>query len=187
MKLRLLVTKQCPRSCSGCCNKDWDLDALQPLRLDDVWFNDDYDEWDEIIITGGEPLLYADELHDIVGELWEYFDTKFYLYTADAYGIIVDWRLMQWFDGITLTLHDAKDVFEFSLLNDFLYIMHSRGKLKKDFSLRLNSFVKDELLEGECLDMWDVRHEMEWKKDCPLPDGEVFMRLDPLIENSEDD
>ena len=27
-KLRLLVTKNCDRSCPGCCNKDWNLDKL---------------------------------------------------------------------------------------------------------------------------------------------------------------
>lgn len=185
MKLRLLVTKQCPRQCPGCCNNNWDLDSLQPFTSDNMW-NDEYDEWDEIIFTGGEPLMHPEELNHVMAEFWEAYETTFYLYTADSYGLLIDWfKITQWLDGVTLTLHDAKDVFEFGLLNGFLHVMHKRGRLK-DLSLRLNSFVHHGLLAHEDLSFWDVRHNMEWIENCPLPEGEVFMRLAPLMEDSDD-
>ena len=181
MKLRLLTTKKCSRSCPGCCNKDWNLDALKPIDLDSLW-QAGYDEYDEVMFTGGEPLLFPVELNAVMSEFWEMLDAKFYLYTADPYGLLIDWnKLTQWLDGVTLTLHDAKDIFEFGLLNQFLLIAHERGRLK-DLSLRLNSFVKRDLLSNEDLKLWDVRHEMKWIENCPLPEDEVFMRLEVPID-----
>jgi molybdenum cofactor biosynthesis enzyme MoaA len=42
-KLRLLVTSECNRSCSGCCNKEWDLDKLPVCES--------YKDYDEIYLT----------------------------------------------------------------------------------------------------------------------------------------
>lgn len=48
-KLRLLLFKECHRGCEGCCNKDWDLKSL--LKADNFL------PYDEILLTGGEPML----------------------------------------------------------------------------------------------------------------------------------
>ena len=52
-KLRLLFTQICNRRCEGCCNKDWELDKLEQVSH----FN-----YDEILLTGGEPLLFTEQL-----------------------------------------------------------------------------------------------------------------------------
>jgi molybdenum cofactor biosynthesis enzyme MoaA len=52
-KLRLLVTERCARSCSGCCNHDWDLAALPTCES--------YAGYDEVLLTGGEPMLYPED------------------------------------------------------------------------------------------------------------------------------
>ena len=49
-KLRLLLLDDCNRNCPGCCNRDWDLQAL-PLCQD-------YTPYRLIMLTGGEPMLY---------------------------------------------------------------------------------------------------------------------------------
>lgn len=47
-KLRLLLHEECNRNCKGCCNKDWDLNALE--------IEDDFTDYDEILITGGRAI-----------------------------------------------------------------------------------------------------------------------------------
>ena len=50
-KIRLIITKDCPNNCLKCCNKNFDLDSLPIVK--------DYD-CDELIITGGEPMIRSD-------------------------------------------------------------------------------------------------------------------------------
>lgn len=50
-KLRLLVTTKCPNKCPMCCNNSWDFSKLPVVEH----FN-----YKEIMITGGEPLLFPD-------------------------------------------------------------------------------------------------------------------------------
>lgn len=77
-KLRLLVTKECHNNCPKCCNKLYDLDSIPII---------DRFDYDEVCITGGEPML---DLPKVV-KIAEMFKTaatvlgkevKVYLYTA---------------------------------------------------------------------------------------------------------
>lgn len=52
-KLRLLVTTKCPNKCPMCCNNSWDFSKLPVVEH----FN-----YKEIMITGGEPLLFPEKL-----------------------------------------------------------------------------------------------------------------------------
>ena len=45
--LRLLLFEDCNRNCKKCCNKQWDLKLLPEVGS--------FKDWDEIILTGGEP------------------------------------------------------------------------------------------------------------------------------------
>lgn len=56
-KLRLLVTTRCPNKCPMCCNNQFDFSKLPVV---DRW------NYEEIMITGGEPLLFMDELCELV-------------------------------------------------------------------------------------------------------------------------
>lgn len=63
-KLRLLVTAKCHNKCPMCCNKQFDFEKIPVVdRLD----------YDEISITGGEPLLT-----DCCGKTEEYREIKKY-------------------------------------------------------------------------------------------------------------
>ena len=53
-KLRLLVTEECPNKCPMCCNNSWDFSSLPVV---DRW------DYEEIMFTGGEPLLFVRELN----------------------------------------------------------------------------------------------------------------------------
>ena len=173
-KLRLLVTKKCQRNCVGCCNKDWDLDAL-PIA--------DHFNYDEILITGGEPLSDDNidrtlKVIDGIDLLHYNKDRKKYIYTADSFGVHSAFFIA---DGFTLTIHNKNDLREFRWLVDAI----AEEDLIKQFiklkgyspSLRLNVFKGITIPEYWNLEDWTVKDNLEWIKECPLPTDEVFMRL----------
>ena len=64
-KLRLLLTENCNRECKGCCNTDWDIKNLPEISADEI-INENFDL---IMITGGEPLLYPHKLYQLLFKL----------------------------------------------------------------------------------------------------------------------
>ena len=168
-KLRLLVTKYCPKSCEGCCNKDWNLDNLPII--------DDFSKYDEILITGGEPL--AKVQRDITLRIVEFIhifnpSAQIIVYTASPSGIL--WlNSMYAVDGYTLTIHNESDI---DALYDLNNVILSNEKYYREFySLRLNVFKGIELPKELDLRCWTVKKDIEWIPNCPLPEDEIFMRM----------
>lgn len=164
--LRLLLTDKCNRDCEGCCNKDWDLKALPVC--------DDFSKFDEIILTGGELMLLSrDKLESVLEHIKSQTSVKIYFYTAFRF----EHSKLLWFlsqtDGITLTLHEQKDV---NFHYWFFYEIFMQD-LWLHKSLRLNVFKGIEI-EGVPLVAWTIKKNIEWIKDCPLPENEVFMRYE---------
>lgn len=184
-KLRLLVTTDCPNHCPMCCNNSWDFDKLPVVK--------DFD-YDEVMIIGGEPLLFTDKVIGLAKAIKTLNPIlypgesvpKIYVYTSmpSIYRLS---KVMEVVDGIVLTPHSKKDVGKFIklntvLLNDLVFIVKvGVGK----FSLRLNLFknIKDMLPEDIDLSLWKVK-DIEWIKDCPVPQGEAFRRLPHLWPES---
>lgn len=189
-KLRLLFTEKCNRSCKGCCNKGYDLEKLPKV----THFN-----YDEILITGGEPLLFLEQLKGFIKAVRIVSKAKIIVYTS----LVNSWtapyansgyfwktndsifKIIKFVDGITLTLHTQQDSDNFA---DLLYIIEISCKSTteesayntfKTKSLRLNVFKGIKLPENfpMALSLWDVKDNREWVKDCPLPDGEEFLRI----------
>ena len=172
-RLRLLVTRDCQRSCKGCCN-----DSVGDVP---VW--DGSADYDEIMITGGEPLLFVEELRVLWFALRARTNAKLYLYTAlvgekDALDAL---ELIKIFDGVTITLHTEEDI-ELWLV---FYEPHIRYM---DLSVRLK-VKKAALMEsGSSFYSAHLKKRQEqyslsivdFVKDCPVSEGEVFMRLDEL-------
>lgn len=163
MKLRLLVTPDCNRACPRCCNRLYDLTALPVCT--------ELTGYDEILLTGGEPMLYPDRIFDITDRARAQGSAApIYLYTAwtNADDLI---DVAHQVDGITLTLHSPKDVSSFLELNRELL----RNPLLSDcLSLRLNVF-DDVPLNLSDFPLWQGK-EMTWVDDCPLPANEEFKR-----------
>ena len=160
--LRLLLFSACNRDCDQCCNKDWDLKALPIER--------DFTQYDEVLLTGGEPMLSPRRVWEAVEHIRAQNTTaKIHLYTAMVRPVLVD-LLRHNLDGVTLTLHDQNDVTE--TLYAFLAIA---PRLQPAKSLRLNVFegVVVEDVEG-----WQVKRNMVWLPQCPLPANETFCRAD---------
>jgi hypothetical protein len=159
-KLRLLLLKECNRNCAGCCNKDWDLDSLPVPET--------YKGYDEIYLTGGEPTLRPSLILEVVRHIREQNSkAKIYLYSAnfDLIPFQLAWPLV---DGFTMTIHEQEDVHDFEQLDSII-------NEENDKSLRLNIF--DGITMGDVsTDKWIVKDGIEWIKDCPLPQDEVFMK-----------
>lgn len=177
-KLRLLVTTDCPNHYPLCCNNSWDFSKLPSVTSFD---------YDEVIITGGEPLLFVDKVVELARSiktlspiLYPGEDaSKIYVYTSIAAYLSIR-QLLNVVDGIVLTPHSKYDVKWFVSLNEVLGMCLAENPEIKP-SLRLNLFknIKDMLPEDIDLSIWKVK-DMEWIKDCPVPKGEGFKRL-PIL------
>lgn len=163
MKLRLLMFADCNRTCAGCCNKDFDLRALPVC--------DTFKDYECIILTGGEPMLKPQLIKETVEKIRQETNAPIYVYTAWSKDPIMLLWLLNFVDGITLTLHTRKDIEPFLWLNSILTAQFVKGK-----SLRLNVFSGIDLKDAD-LSKWVVKKDIKWIKNCPLPKDEVFMRL----------
>jgi hypothetical protein len=168
-KLRLLITDKCNRKCPGCCNNDWDLNKPPKCKS--------FKGYDEIILTGGEPLLLDYMMLKVI--YWNIMETankkvKIYLYTAYTKNITKFCNILfELLDGITLTLHEQKDVPGFIKLDKRLRKVTNLFDAR---SMRLKVFKGVDLTDID-LSGWKVQKDMVWVKDCPLPKDEIFMRI----------
>lgn len=112
-KLRLLVTTRCPNKCPMCCNNQFDFNKLPVV---DRW------NYDEIMITGGEPLLFGDELPILISSI-KYLESmqgsnpsKIYVYTASCGSNYIN--ILPYVDGIVLTPHNKIDIEHFVRSNE---------------------------------------------------------------------
>jgi len=133
-------------------------------------------EFDEIILTGGEPLLYFTQLVEIIPLIKRFSKGKpIYIYTAYTHDVETIIDILKIADGITYTLHGKEDVFIYRKLTAGI----EKEKLYAK-SLRLNVF---EGINGiEVPEFWKVKDNIKWLKDCPLPKNETFVRLNNLLE-----
>jgi organic radical activating enzyme len=164
-KLRLLITTKCPNNCPLCCNKNFDLDSLEGLE--------DLTQYDEVSITGGEPMLINVDILTRFINLLSSMKKKVYLYTSIATIDTIDMGCFSALNGITLTLHSQKDLDNFIISNK--RCLERKNPLRK-VSLILKYFKGMELPKDIDLSMWKVK-ETEWVENCPLPEGEDFKKF----------
>ena len=172
--IRLLVTEKCTRNCAGCYNKDVKPDGL--IKMEDVF--DHYD--DPLLITGGEPLLFPEQLCELLECLHQ--EQEVILYTS----IFPDEdpfmeQILQMLEGITFTIHDERGVEDFLKLQRYLNVMETSYAIDVAYvpRRRVNIFCDVPITKPINFYGWDVKF-IEWIKDCPLPANETFLQLDPL-------
>lgn len=167
-KLRLVLWAHCNRACQGCCNESYDLTKI------DMWEGDG--EWDEISVTGGEPLLFpknTEKVLEWIGLLHP--RSKVWLYTSpNTERQVTDLLKMQWLvDGITWTVHDRDDLELFAK-----YCL----SFSLTRSMRVNVFkAVGEINESKLSPRWKVKQGIEWIKDYPLPEGEILRVANPAM------
>ena len=168
-KLRLLFTTDCSRSCEGCCNKQFNLSNLP------IFYKEDITQYDEVYITGGEPLLHSSELYWLCKDLKEINpNIKIIIYTAyTKYWGFSNRLLIALVDGFTITLNDQKACDEYEKTEPQLLQFNNRFLTK---SIRLNIF-EGIAYPKRWKDEYQVKDNIVWLKDCPLPEDEIFMQL----------
>lgn len=192
MKLRILLSEECHRNCSGCCNKDWDIPNLPPCTTDQLY------QASEVILTGGEPMLFPDLVVEAAKRVPR--GTPVFIYTAKVDDYTALEKALPWIDGLTVTLHDTADTDPFIKFarSNVLYETRKRhGKVVfpgwqlGSFSLRLNIFkgvkgvedVIEEFSHTQYRVGWNIKKDITWIKNCPLPKDEVFVRWDKERNN----
>ena len=172
--LRLITTYDCNRNCKGCCNKQIPFreTVVQPFdsRITPIW------NFDEIILTGGEPLLHQYRLLALTNYIKIVApDSKLILYTAKTDEIKLIMRLFKTLDGLTITVHTKEDIDNFMRLN-FALLRIKRYLLDNNKSLRLNIF-KEADFNTPNLSLWKIKRNIEWIEDCPLPINETIRKI----------
>ena len=172
-KLRLLVTDICFNDCDGCCNKDWDLDSLE--------IEDDFSQYDEILITGGEPMLFPIYVELLATKLKKESNAKIYIYSS-MFSPMDVLNVLSIVDGMTITMHTQDDANLFKAnWKLFTEMNHNRRKSKlshiklSEKSIRVNVFkgVKLPNISSHI----KFKRDVVWIKDCPLPKDEVFKKI----------
>lgn len=175
-KLRLLITEECVRQCPQCCNKQFNVEGIPIVEH----FN-----YDEIMITGGEPFLFPYDVRTMVAtirstnKLLGHRIPKIYVYTAPFEKRLDRIRIYQqlFADGFTITLHHQSEVDKFVFFAKYL----SQMGLDNCLSLRLNLHENVTIPEKANLSKWAVK-QISWQKECPLPEGEDFRRIAQLLK-----
>lgn len=192
-RCRLLLTAKCPNNCPLCCNKQFNLEKDIPVIT--RW------DYDEFILTGGEPLQFPssviETIHNI-SAISDYMGTipKFYLYTSICNPI--KWNnILPYLNGITYTVHtreNAKELVQLlgvlkSFSNGYEAVLPNLESITtKSMWLNLFPEAKD-LIDTELaltsISWNDVSNyfkikPMEWQENCPVPEGEDFRRINSL-------
>lgn len=176
-KCRLLLWKDCDRRCKGCCNRQFDLDSLPEFSTYD------YNRFDEIYFTGGEPMLYPNTLLNILRHFRIKSKSKLFLYTAKVEKIDFLCKILLYLDGITVSLHDEKDVWDFYLFDSSLNLLSAFDIVLQELSFRLNVFKNIEVDYFRINKIWYVKKDIEWINPCPLPLNETFMKFPYVSKN----
>lgn len=165
-KLRLLLFKEWLKDCEGCCNKNWDLDSL-PIA-------GSFKGYDEIMLTGGEPMLKPTLVFETIRRIRdENQHAKIYLYTSYLTSQLILFCARNYIQGVVITLHDQSEVEDFMFfdigLSQITYHSHQ--------SLRLNIFDNVSVPNVKLKCNWKIKKNIRWIKNCPLPENEEFKRL----------
>lgn len=129
-----------------------------------------YTGFDIVMLTGGEPLLRPDLVLETVADVRKKSKAMIIVYTAMMHDVEQFRDVLREVDGITLTLHEQQDIKDFEMLCKRLTPAELAGK-----SMRLNIFSNVSC--SAIPEYWVVKDNIEWIKECPLPDGETLERL----------
>lgn len=166
---RVIVTLKCNRKCPGCCNTN-----LPEYR--EVHTDEELMDYEEIVITGGEPMLIPGKVLEFINRMWDKgYRGKMYLYTSYWNGKGISKEILKELDGFTFTLHaECTDADIIALKN-----LSNSGVLQdKGFSSRLviDKRVYDRYdLSNINFSRWSVIRKLEWKEKCDPADNEELV------------
>ena len=169
LKARLILTFDCPRHCPNCANDQIAAIAAIP-RVATIR---ELDIYDEIILTGGEPMLDPEATLGFVLDLkTRRMARTVYLYTALWSPAIHD--LLRIVDGIHYTIHaPTLPGDDFGLAS--MHVAISEARHHGDLSCRLcvDADVREPVTIYPYI--WDRVEIARFKEDCPVPAGETLL------------
>ncbi len=167
---RVIVTYKCNRSCPGCCNTH----ENSVRKIEDI---NELLKYDEIVITGGEPMLIKEKLFHFLLQLRNMeYNGKIYMYTAFWNHGIYSHEILDTLDGITFTIHaeaTKQDIVSFKQLSNIIgFKPHLNSRLFIDSRL----FTHPEALQRR-VSMWDENRKLEWKDECKPAEHEELVEF----------
>lgn len=172
MNARVIVTLKCNRNCENCCNKEEVFNEHEILtNINDLL------SYDEIIITGGEPMLIPEKIIEFIKNLKNInYLGKIYMYSA-LYNLKLSHyysRILMVIDGLQFTVHsEAKDqeIIELKQLSESEFL--NRLSEFKSLRLAIDSRLYDKYdFSNIDFSNWSVVRKMQWRINVPLPQNE---------------
>ena len=179
---RLLITYKCPRTCPGCCNTYSKIMAgAKPLY--DINQLKDYDV---IMLTGGEPMLFPDRVIKIANILSKVAPkAKIFMYSAwhDSDSDLS--RVLSHIDGVHFTLHSQSDDKDIEAFHKFQNVAsHYTGKsfrlyVDKALPLELQKKIKIKRSVWTRVEIkpWASEDELLATQPAGIPAGEEMFVL----------
>ena len=169
IKARVVVTLDCSRQCPDCCNHTGILAFGK--KITDI---EQLLGYEEIIITGGEPILIYDKVEAFIKMLRsKQYEGEIYLYSA-LYRSWAYEKLLPLVDGLHFTLHAEardQDIIELKALSKVIADFEG-----KSFRLSIDNRLYDKYdFSNINFSHWSVIRKLQWLKECPLPAGEELV------------
>jgi organic radical activating enzyme len=161
---RVIVTYKCHRNCPECVN------TAHPRETVPVLERQDLKQFDEVVITGGEPLLFPEKVQDLANVL-----KRVILYTA-----VPDWDALEsvagYIEAVTISLRNDDDVSRFNDYAESWALDDLPNKRVRVYYENLRRMPN--LYRGYSFKM------CQWKPaaECHLPVNEKLFRLDQLFD-----
>lgn len=131
---RVIITLDCKRNCPYCVNK---YESIKKIMKPIGSFTE-VEDYQEILITGGEPMLNPPKTGAMIFNLRTAYPKKtLYLYTAKYHHEI--WKIIPFLNGVHYSIHEKAteiEVMEFHQFQDTLYLRDLWKK--KSFRLYVN-------------------------------------------------
>jgi len=177
-KARVLITRDCHRSCAGCCS-DYSpaMAGMKPVWLEELA------NYESVTITGGEPMLYPKNVSFVVGFLKARNpNIRIYLYTTLGSNTFCRFIEQGFFDGITYTLHTPIKKVDIDLLANVQdSLNYIKGDIEGSWRLKLEPNITIDQLRDFKVDhnIWTSVEVIEWLDDgnCPIGEGEDLLYL----------
>lgn len=171
---RVIVTYDCNRNCENCCNEH--IENVTEVHFEDLL------KYEEIVITGGEPMIIGPRVVEMIHRLRENgYRGMIWLYTAEL-------NVKRWADktvireisGINYTFHYKYTQRDLTLLKRLTEYLNKTDTSEMHNRLIIDSRLKNEINWNDIgIDAWDCVRWLEWKTgECPVPDNEELVFYD---------
>jgi hypothetical protein len=166
---RVIITWDCLRSCALCVNKNLPVEP-KPCKIKDL------QGYDQILLTGGEPMLYPKETLDIIMKLRKQTPEEvqnIYLYTA-MFTSELRWLVWE-LNGIHYTVHPPVKPEDLVGFRAFQQLIGEPEFKDKTFRLHIESQIDSpiEIIPS----LWARLEVKPMLRNCPLPEGEELFEL----------